>query len=175
VDGTASTASHGGVGGGDSKAGATGDEAAKIHPEGSVSGGEAAAVARALRDQNPDLTDQQAVDLAHMLGEVKKDPQTRLLLDDMKSGTGRELFQDFVKGMSQRDMVQGMAVSLEEIRMLDYLFQDPKRAFEEMEKDGMIEDHMVDVYRKDPGLLEDDTRKSVYFSFVSLSAAAGYM
>jgi hypothetical protein len=128
-------------------------------------------LANKLKEQNPDLTEQQAVDLAHLLKEVKKDPQTDLLLEGIKAGTGKELFGDFVNGMSQRDLVPGMAVSLDELRMLDYLFKNPKRAAEEMEKDGLIEDHMVDICRHDPPLLETEKR----LLYVCLALGCGWL
>jgi hypothetical protein len=133
------------------------------------------AIISKLKQSNSDLTEQQAIDVAYMIYAVSQDPETQLLLSEMKSGTGRELYQDFVKEMSARDIAQGLAISLEEIRMLDYLFQDPQKAVIEMEKEGLLEDHMVKAYKNDPNLLEEDTRKSVYFSFVSLAAAGGYL
>jgi len=134
-------------------------------------------VIRSLMEVNGDLDEQQAIDIAYLLQELQKDPETVMLLNEMKTGTGKQMYEEFTGagGMSARELVEAMAISLEELKMLDYLFQDPQKAFVEMNQEGLIEDHMVDVYKNDPQLLEDDTRKSVFFQFISFGAAAGYL
>ena len=44
-----------------------------------------------------------------------------------------------------------------------------------MEKEGLIEKKRLDFYKKNPDVLAQDTRKGVYFSFVSLAVAGGYL
>jgi hypothetical protein len=61
------------------------------------------------------------------------------------------------------------------MQMAEILFQDPVRAFIEMEKDGMIPADKIKMYKKNPELLIQDTRKSLYFTVVSLAAAGGYL
>lgn len=128
-----------------------------------------------LQSANDQLTDQQAIDIAYLLEHVSRDPETQLLLQEMRSGTGQQEFADFVGELDPSDIVQGLAVSLEEMKMLDYLFQDPDRALKEMLAEDLIEEHMVETYQADPSLLEEDVRKAVYFNFVSMGAAGGYL
>lgn len=125
--------------------------------------------------QHKVLSEQQAVDVATLIEGAHQDPETALLLRRMKEGSGEATFDDFAAEMSPLHIVQGLAQALEELQMLDYLFADPERAFREMEKDGMIPKNKVSEYKKNPALLEEDTRKHLYFSFVSLAAAGGYL
>ncbi len=59
--------------------------------------------------------------------------------------------------------------------MLEYLFKDVDRALVEMEKEGLIPEEHLKKYRKDPSLLEKDTRSAVYFRFISLAVVGGYL
>jgi hypothetical protein len=106
---------------------------------------------------------------------AQTDPETVLLIRRMKQGSGEDAFDDFEAEMSPMQIAQGLAQALEEIEMLDYLFQDPARAVAEMEKEGMIPSDKLTLYKKDPALLEEDTRKQLYFAFVSMAAAGGYL
>jgi len=90
---------------------------------------------------------------------AQTDPETVLLIRRMKQGSGEDAFDDFEAEMSPMQIAQGLAQALEEIEMLDYLFQDPARAVAEMEKEGMIPSDKLTLYKKDPALLEEDTRK----------------
>jgi hypothetical protein len=128
-----------------------------------------------LMAANQQLTEQQAVDLAYVLEQLEKDPETQLLLSQLKSGTGREHLESFAADMDLSQIVHGLAVGIAELQMLDELFKDPQRAFDIMYEEGMIEEDKVDDYRKDPSLLQEDTRKSVFFTFVSLGAAGGFL
>ena len=47
--------------------------------------------------------------------------------------------------------------------------------FRLMEEEGMIPPDSVGKYRKDPALLEADTRKGTYFMFVAIANAAGFL
>lgn len=61
------------------------------------------------------------------------------------------------------------------MKMLEYLFKDVDRALVEMEKEGLIPEKHLKKYRKDPSLLEKDTRSAVYFRFISLAVVGGYL
>jgi hypothetical protein len=68
-----------------------------------------------------------------------------------------------------------MKEAMDNMKLIDYLFQDKERAVREMEKEGMIQKEHLKKYRKDPALLEEDTRRGLYFQFVSLAAVGGFM
>jgi hypothetical protein len=126
--------------------------------------------------QNQVLSEEQAVDIAVLIESAAKDPETALLLRRLKEGSGaKDAFGDFASDMSSLQIAQGLAEALEELEMLEILFQDPARAVREMEKEGMIANDRLSAYKKNPDLLEEDTRKHLYFTFVSIAAAGGYL
>ena len=77
--------------------------------------------------------------------------------------------------MAKLELVKGLEQAFEELQLLDVLFQDKERALREMDKEGMIEKEKLAMYKKNPDLLEADTRKGLYFMFVALAEAAGYL
>ena len=133
-----------------------------------------ALVGRLLQSQV--LSEKQAVDIAALIEAAAKDPETALLLRRLKEGSGaKDAFGDFASDMSALQIAQGLAQALEELEMLEILFQDPARAVQEMEKEGMIANDRLSAYKKNPDLLEEDTRTHLYFTFVSIAAAGGYL
>jgi hypothetical protein len=80
-----------------------------------------------------------------------------------------------VKDTTPMEIVQGLKAALDELKAIETLFANPERAVVIMEEEGMIEKKRVDYYKKNPDVLADDTRKGVYFAFVSLAIAGGYM
>ena len=71
--------------------------------------------------------------------------------------------------------MQGLKVTIDELKLCDVLFKDKQRALREMEKEGMIPAEHLKKYKKNPDLLEEDTRKGLYFRFVSLAVVGGYL
>jgi hypothetical protein len=133
-----------------------------------------ALISRLLQSQV--LSEEQAVDIAALIESASKDPETALLLRRLKEGSGaKDAFGDFASDMSSMQIAQGLAQALEELEMLEILFKDPARAVREMEKEGMIANDRLSAYKKNPDLLEEDTRKHLYFTFVSIAAAGGYL
>jgi hypothetical protein len=126
-----------------------------------------------------DLEEQELINLAYMIQIVKEDPETKILLEEMQGGSGREIFESVLEDgddkLSEKDIVMTMALALDELYNIDALFENPEQAVELMNEEGMIDPEKLELYRKDPELLEEDTRKSYYFTFVSLGAAGGYL
>lgn len=128
---------------------------------------------RLLNTPDTNLTEQQAVNIAHVLEQIKSDPETAQLLFHMKD---EATYQDFARDLSGSQVVTGLQQALSEMEMAELLFQgDLHRAVREMDKDGMIPPHRLDEYTKNPKLLEDDTKKSLYFTFVSFASAGGFL
>ena len=119
------------------------------------------------------LSEQDAADMAHLIHKAQSDPDTMNMVAKMKAEMSSEL-EELSKQPAEA-ILGGMKQALEEIKMLDVLFKDPKRALKEMDKEGMIEKAHLKKYQKNPGLLEEDTRKGLYFQFVSLAAAGGFL
>lgn len=79
------------------------------------------------------------------------------------------------KNLSMEEILGGMKEAMDNLKLIDILFKDKERAVREMEKEGMIKKEHLKKYRKDPDLLETDTRRGLYFQFVSLAAVGGFM
>lgn len=69
----------------------------------------------------------------------------------------------------------GLKQVIDELLVLDYLFQDKEKALEAMEKEGMIPEEHLATYKKNPELLEEDTRRGLYMQFVSMSVVGGFL
>ena len=80
-----------------------------------------------------------------------------------------------LKKLSPPEILGGMKETLANLKLIEYLFKDPQRAVKEMEKEGMIEKAHLKKYRKDPSLLEQDTRRGLYFQFISLAVVGGFI
>lgn len=115
-----------------------------------------------------------ATNIAFLLETASKDPKTQEMVAKMKTDQ-IETIAALVAETSDEQLMHHLHTALEEIMMLDILFKDPAKAVREMEKEGMIDPKHLGDYQKNPALLEDDTRKSLYFTFISLSVAAGFL
>ena len=133
-------------------------------------------IATKLLTMAPELGEQDAVDLAYMIEHISRDPETAtmitMLLKDEEQAAN---LQAFIKDLTPEQIVVGMKQSMEELKAIEILFSDPQRAVVEMDQEGMIEKKKLGMYQKNPELLEDDVRKSVYFTFVSLIVAGGFV
>jgi hypothetical protein len=119
------------------------------------------------------MTEEDAHDIASVIQSAKADPETMQLVAKLKGEMRSEL--DQLRTLSQEEILGGLKATMDELKMVDYLFQDKKRALEEMEKDGMIDKQHIKKYRKNPELLEQDTRQGVYFQFVAYAVVGGFM
>ena len=128
-----------------------------------------------LRSTHSDLPEQAALDIAALINTLKDDSQTTELIMRMKDGDGKKEYENFAKDMSGKEIVAALVQTLEEMKALEILFRDPARAVEEMNKEGMVPPGRLDAYRKNPALLDTDTRRSLHFTFVSLAAAGGFL
>ncbi|KAL3902934.1 MAG: hypothetical protein SGARI_005608 [Bacillariaceae sp.] len=132
--------------------------------------------AASLQAASPNIPSQDAVDLAALLDGVSQDPETRMMVEKLKGNGGKQAGMDAFSGsMTQTEIVDTLKKTMDELKALEYLFQDPARAVKEMEKDGMIPKKQVKFYRENPEQLAEDTRKGLYFSLVSLAAAGEFL
>jgi hypothetical protein len=115
-----------------------------------------------------------ATNIAFLIETARKDPATLEMVGTMKT-VQRETIAALVAETSDEQLMRQLHVALEEIKMLDILFKDPVKAVEEMDKEGLIDHKMLRHYRKNPALLEEETSKSMYFTFITLSVAAGFL
>jgi uncharacterized protein (DUF1684 family) len=132
-------------------------------------------VATKLQIKAPNLDAQDAIDIAVLLGAAVQDPETKLMVENLRSGGGAKRLEAFEDSTTQSEMVMALKQTLDELKALEYLFQDPVRAVIEMHREGIVDEKRIDYYTENPEELANDTRKGLYFSFVSLAVAAGFL
>ena len=125
------------------------------------------------RKQDGFLSEQDAADMAAIIEEAKKDLETMAMITKMKDANAEEIAE--LSKLSTMEVLGGMKETLDNLKLVEYLFKDKDRAVREMEKEGMIEKAHIKKYRKDPNLLEQDTRRGLYFQFISLAVVGGFI
>lgn len=137
-----------------------------------------AALSAKLQAAAPSISSQDALDLAAVLDALMQDPDTKEMVHNLNKAGGRQTsLQAFSDSLTQQEMVEGMKQTLDELKSLEYLFQTvgPERAIMEMLKDGVVSEKGIPYYQQNPQQLEEDTRKGLYFSLVSLASVAGFL
>lgn len=119
------------------------------------------------------LSEQDAIDMEAIIIEAKKDLETMAMITKMKDDNMEGLAE--LKKLSTMEVLGGMKETLDNLKLIEYLFKDKEKAVREMEKEGMIDKAHIKKYRKDPDLLEKDTRRGLYFQFVSLAVVGGFI
>jgi len=119
------------------------------------------------------LSEQDATNMSAIINEAKKDIETMSMITKMKQDNMEGLAE--LKKLSTMEVLGGMKETLDNLKLIEYLFKDPQKAVKEMEKEGMIDKAHIKKYRKDPALLEQDTRRGLYFQFISLAVVGGFI
>jgi hypothetical protein len=119
------------------------------------------------------LTEQDAVDMRAIIQAAGEDPETIKLVAALKDENGDEINE--LRKLPAEEILNGMKEALDEMKMVDLVFEDPVKALEAMEAEAMIPEEHLEAYRKNPQLLEDDTRKALYFRFVSLAVVGEFL
>lgn len=119
------------------------------------------------------LTEQDAQDISALIQAAGEDPDTIKLIAAMKDENAEDIAE--LKKLPMEEILEGLKMTLDEMKVMDVVFQDPVKAFEAMEEEKMIPEEHLETYRKDPKLLEDDTRKALYFRFISLAVVGDFM
>ena len=120
------------------------------------------------------MSPKDAADMEAILIQASQDEETMKMVVQLKIEMKDEI--EALGNEPSEDILRGMLHQLVEMRFLEVLFKDPQRAVEESIKEGLIDDKKkIKEYRKNPALLEADMRKGLYFSFISLAVAGGYI
>jgi hypothetical protein len=119
------------------------------------------------------LSEKDAADMSAIIEEAKRDLETMAMITRMKEENGESMSE--LKKMTTMEVLGGMKQALDNMKLIEYLFEDKERAVREMEKEGMIDKAHIKKYRKDPELLEQDTRRGLYFQFISLAVVGGFI
>lgn len=132
-----------------------------------------AQMASRLRSIAP-IDAQDAVDIAAVLQAAQADEDTAIMVSKLKTEEG-EALAALAKEVTAMEIVQGMKQSLDELKAIEALFSDPQRAVEEMDREGLLDKGRLEFYTQNPEALADETRKGVYFGFVSMAVAGGFL
>jgi hypothetical protein len=120
------------------------------------------------------LSDEENAVIDDLLEKVKNDDQTMEMIAKMKQDEGHTL-NSIISEMSGPEKVASLQTILSELQAIELLFHNPERAVRMMNEDGMIPPDRLEEYQRNPKLLEDDTRKGLYFSFVTVAVALGLL
>ena len=119
------------------------------------------------------LTEQDAVDIGHLIEAAGQDPETIKLIAALKDQNADDISE--LKKLPAEEILNELKGALDEMKMLDLLFKDPAKAVEVFEAEGLLPPEHLEKYKKKPELLEDDTRKALYFRFISLAVVGEYL
>mmetsp|Transcript_18673 Transcript_18673/g.38787 ORF Transcript_18673/g.38787 Transcript_18673/m.38787 type:complete len:113 (+) Transcript_18673:172-510(+) len=108
-----------------------------------------------------------------ILQEAMKDVETMAMITKMKEENPQHTEE--LRKLPQIEIIGAMKETLDNMKLIEYLFKDKEKAVREMEREGMIEKAHIKKYRKNPELLEQDTRRGLYFQFISLAVVGGFM
>lgn len=120
------------------------------------------------------LSDEENAMVDALLAQMKSDPQTMEMIKKMRDDEGHALDM-LIKSTSGPEKVKNLQTVLSEFKALEVLFRDPVKALKVMNEDGMVPPERLPAYQANPRLLEEDTRKGLYFSFVTMTLALGML
>jgi hypothetical protein len=121
-----------------------------------------------------DIGEESATDVAALIDAIRADPETNVMIAMMRKDEG-ETLQALANDLSPEEVVVALKQTIDELKAIEYLFANPERAVVEMEKEGLLDKKKLSIYKKDPKILEDDTRKGAYFTFVALAIVGGFV
>lgn len=124
-----------------------------------------------------DIGEEYATEIATLIDGVRADADSNVMIAMMRKDKG-EALQALANDLSPKEVVIALKETIDELKAIEYLFADPERAFVEMEKEGLLnllDKKKLSIYKKDPSILESDTRKGAYFTFVSLAIVGGFV
>lgn len=153
-----------------------GAQEANIDADGSVELPSYMELAKTLQSSAP-IDMQDAVDLAVVIEAAKMDPETQSMIAKLQEGEEGRHLEALSKDSTQMEIVQTLKAQLDELKAIEALFMDPQRAVTELEKEGLLGEKKknIEYYRENPEALELELQRGVYFGFVSVAAAGGFM
>ena len=120
------------------------------------------------------LAEQDALDITALIDAAVKDTDTIKYIAKVKNENADEIAG--LKEFSKIELLNEMKGALDEMKELDLIFKDPVKALEIMIAENLIPAGVImEKYKKEPKLLETDTKRALYFNFISMAVAAGYL
>jgi hypothetical protein len=124
------------------------------------------------------ISNDDALSVAGLLDALTDDEETLELVRNLRKadeGTRDPQLQTFLDSATPKDIVVGLKQLLDELRSLEVLFRNPQRAVDAMIEDGMIDPSRIELYKENPEQLAQDVQSGIYFSFVTLAVAGGFL
>lgn len=125
---------------------------------------------------NLDVPVEEAIEIVELIKAARSDTDTQAMIQKMKVEQS-DLIQGMIDhdGDNHKDALMGLRNAFSEMKMLERLFENPAKALEVMNEEGMVPPERLPEYKRDPRLLEADTRKGLYFVFVLHSTVVGLL
>lgn len=120
------------------------------------------------------LSEEESAIVDEIIKKMKKDEATMEMVNRMMTEQA-DTMAEMTKGMTGPEKVSNLQMIIGEMQAVEVLFQDPAQALKLMSETGMISKEKLPLYQKDPKLLEEDTRKGLYFSFATMAVALGLL
>ena len=134
-------------------------------------------IAKKFTEAVPEFKGDDALHLAKMIENLRGDEESMDILEKMKAGELVLGHEEQVKAAEHKDLVLGLINIFDELKAIDQLFQDPQRAVEAVNEDGMLggDEERLAFYRQNPAQLKEDMRGGLQISFLYISHIAGYL
>ncbi len=93
------------------------------------------------REEQGFLSEKDAADMSAIIEEARRDLETMAMITRMREENGESLGE--LKKITTMEVLGGMKQALDNMRLIEYLFEDKERAVREMEKEGMIDKAVI--------------------------------
>lgn len=134
------------------------------------------AVAQQLKNAAPEIPIDDTLVVATMLRDLAEDKFTLDMTNKMRAQNEDPQLRDFLNQATPKDIATGLYQITDEIKALELLFQNPQRAVEALNQDGIIPDESkLKFYRETPLQLKEDLTRVLYMSFVAFASKGGYL
>lgn len=133
-------------------------------------------VAQQLKNAAPEIPIDDTLVVATMLRDLAEDKFTLDMTNKMRAQNEDPQLRDFLNQATPKDIATGLYQITDEIKALELLFQNPQRAVEALNQDGIIPDESkLKFYRETPLQLKEDLTRVLYMSFVAFASKGGYL
>lgn len=134
------------------------------------------AVAKQLKDAAPEIPTHETLVVATMLRDLAADKLTLDMTKKMRAQNEDPQLKEYLSQATPKDIATGLYQIMDEVKSLSKLFEDPQRAVEALNQDGMIPDEAkLKFYRENPQQLKEDLTGVLHMSFVAFASTGGYL
>ena len=133
-------------------------------------------IAAKLIEVVPEYQQNDAVQLASLIQNLKEDEETKQVIELIKSGDIAFDNDEEVKNAEHKELVTAMIILFDELKAIEVLFQDPNKAVEVINGEGMLEnEEALKYYQQNPGELQNQMTQKLFMSFIRIAHTAEYL